>query len=254
MSVETDASTTGYGEGSPLPPVTGETQSAAVETASSAAEVVEGRLVGDSREIVRDVRSTFAHAPTATFAVETAILDAFCRERDISLAELFGGTPSPVVTDMTLGTMLPEKAADRAKRAVNAEFDHLKMKTGNDVDADVERVIAVAEAAPDATLKIDANQDWTSKEMAWFANRVADQGVRLDLIEQPVSKADLAGLAAIRKRADVPIAAEEVVFTPEDAIAVVRTNDADVINVKLGKSDPSQSLISWPSRGLLVSN
>lgn len=238
VTVETDADITGYGEGSPLLPVSGETQGSAIETASAAAEVVEGRSVGEYRKIVRDLRSTLAHAPAATFAVETAVLDAFCRERQIPLAELFGGTPSPVETDMTIGIMSPKEAADHAERALDLGFRNLKIKAGNNISKDVERVIAVAGVASDAVLKVDANQGWTPKETIWFANRVRDQGIRLALIEQPVSKDDLTGLAATRERVDIPIAADEAVFTSEDALAVVRAGAADVINVKLGKSGP----------------
>lgn len=236
--VETEDGISGYGEGSPLPPVSGGTQASAIETASAAAEVVEGRPTGEYREITRDLRSTFAHAPAAMFAVETAILDAFCRERDIALAELFGSIPSPVETDMTIGIMSPEAAADHAEQAIEAGFSHLKIKTGSDVDDDIDRIAAISEAVPNTTLKVDANQGWTPKETVWFANQVENRGIRPALIEQPIPKDDLTGLKATKKRVDVPIAADEAVFTPEDAIRIVRADAADVINVKLGKSGP----------------
>lgn len=238
VTVETESGVRGYGEASPIPPVTGETQGATLETVRTAAEVVEGRRVENYRDVVGEVRATFAGAPSATFAVETALLDAYCRERDVPLAELFGGSPSPVETDMTIGIMSSSEAAAHAERAVEAGFEHLKVKTGTDLDGDVERVVAIVEAAPEAALKVDANQGWTPKATVRFADRVAQAGVELDLIEQPVAKTDLAGLADVRRRVDVPIAADESVFTPADAIAVVREGAADVINVKLGKSGP----------------
>ena len=236
--VETTDGIKGYGEGSPLPSVSGETQGSAIEILSSATEIVKGEFTENYREIINDLRSTFAHAPSAMFAVETAILDAFCRERNISLAELFGSTPSPIETDMTIGIMPLEEATSRAKRAIEGGFRHLKIKTGSNVDNDVDRVVAISEVTPNITLKVDANQGWTPKETIWFANQVKDQGVDLALIEQPVPKEDLSGLATTKKRIDVPIAADEAVFTPEDAIGIVRADAADVINVKLGKSGP----------------
>ncbi|MFB6155532.1 MAG: dipeptide epimerase [Haloferacaceae archaeon] len=238
VTVETESGVTGYGEGSPLPPVTGETRDAALTTARAAADVVEGRPVGDYRRLVADLRSTFPGMASANFAVETAVLDAFCRERGIALSELFGGTPSPIESDLTIPIVPPETARERAADAVERGFEHLKVKTGNDVTADVERVVAVAEAAPDAALKVDANQGWTPKETVRFADRVAERGVRLELVEQPVPASDVAGLAETRRRVDVPVAADEAVFTPADAIRVVREEAADVINVKLGKSGP----------------
>lgn len=238
VTVETESGVTGYGEGSPIPPVTGETQAAAVETARATAAVIEGRPVGEYRQLVGDVRETFPGMASALFAIETAILDAYCREEGIPLSALFGGEPTPVETDLTIPILPAEKAAERAVSATERGYKHLKVKTGTDVTADVERVSAVAEAAPNVALKVDANQGWTPKETAQFAEELASRGVDLELIEQPVPATDIAGLAQARDRVDLPIAADEAVFTPADAIQVVREGAADVINAKLGKSGP----------------
>lgn len=238
VTVETESGTIGYGEGSPVAPVTGETREAALATAQAAADVVEDRPVGNYRRLIYDLRSTFPGAVSANFAVETAVLDAFCRERGIALSELFGGPPEPVETDMTLPIGDTEATAQRATEAVESGFHHLKIKTGNDVEEDIDRVVAVHEAVPDAALKVDANQGWTPKETRTFADGVAAHGVHLDLIEQPVAADDVRGLADVRRHVDVPIAADETVFTPQDAIRVVEAGAADVINAKLGKSGP----------------
>lgn len=241
VTIETADGVTGYGEGSPLAPVTGETQTTAVEAARAMVEIVEDRPVGDYRRLIRDVRRTFSKTPSATFAVETAVLDAYCRERGIPLSELFGGTPESVETDMTIPILPQSEAADRAESAVRSGYEHLKIKTGTDVREDVERVAAVSEVAPNAALTVDANQGWTPKDTARFADSVADRGIRLELIEQPVPATDVTGLAATRDRVDVPIAADESVFTRQDAVRVVREDAADIVNVKLGKSGPLAS-------------
>ncbi|WP_251344283.1 dipeptide epimerase [Haloplanus halophilus] len=238
VTVETEAGAVGYGEGSPLPPITGETRAAAVETARTLADLLDGEDVADYRDLVGEIRAAVPGAVSALFAVETALLDAYCREVDIPLSALFGGRPAPVTTDMTIPILAPERAADRARRAADAGYDHLKIKTGTDVDDDVERVRAVARAVPEASLKVDANQGWTVTETCRFADGVADGGVALELIEQPVPASDVAGLARVRERVDVPIAADEAVFTPADAVRIVREEAADVVNAKLGKSGP----------------
>lgn len=236
VTVETAAGTTGYGEGSPIPPVTGETQTAAIETARKAGELLDGQPIEAYRDLVNDVRSAFPGMVSALFAVETAIVDAYCREQSIPLSELFGGPPRSVETDITVPILPPERAAERASKAVSNGFERLKLKTGTDLTADVERTVAVAKAAPEASLKIDANQGWTPKETARYADRVEENGVDLDLIEQPVSKSDVHGLSLARSNVDIPIAADEAVFTPADAVRIVRADAADVLNVKLGKS------------------
>lgn len=236
--VETTTGTHGFGEGSPIPPVTGETRDAALETASATEELLKGEPIGDYRHLIERVRSTFPGMVSATFAVETAILDAFCRERNISMSELFGGTPSPVETDLTIPILPPRDAGRRAETAFENGYEQLKIKTGTDVSDDVARVKAVHDAAPKAELKVDANQGWSPKETTWFAKELGDYGIELELIEQPVPASDIKGLADVRRRVDIPIAADEAVFTPQDANQIVREDAADILNVKLGKSGP----------------
>ncbi|MHC3380340.1 dipeptide epimerase [Haloarcula sp. H-GB5] len=236
VAVETDTGIVGHGEGSPLPPVTGETQAAAVATARSVTSMLEGAALADYRELVSDLRAAVPGAVSALFAVETALLDAYCRDRGIPLSELFGGAPAAVTTDITVPIVSPDAAAERATRAAAAGFDHIKVKTGGAVDDDVARTVAVADAAPDATITVDANQGWTPKATERFVDEVTAAGVDLALVEQPTPKDDIRGLARARDRLSVPVAADEAVFTPADATAVVRDGAADVINVKLGKS------------------
>ena len=238
VRVETDEGTVGHGEGSPLPPVTGETREAALATARAAGEVIEGEPIADYRRLAGELRSTFPGMVSALFAVETALLDAYCRECELALSELFGGPPRPVTTDLTIPILPPADAADRAGNAVDDGFEHLKIKTGTGIESDVERVVAVHEATPDAELKVDANQGWTPSETVRFVRALTDRGVDLALVEQPVASEDVQGLAHVREQVAVPIAADEAVFAPADAMRVIREGAADVINVKLGKSGP----------------
>jgi L-alanine-DL-glutamate epimerase-like enolase superfamily enzyme len=237
VTVET-AAATGYGEAAPLPPVTGDTQATAIEGVRAAAEFVESRSVADYRTLVGELRSAFPGMGSALAGVETALLDAYCRERALPLSALFGGSPAPVRTDLTVPALAPEAAADRARAGVDRGFDRLKVKTGTGVETDVERVRAVAEAAPAATLQVDANQGWTRAETVRFVRRVEDHGVELGLLEQPVPASDVEGLARIRERVAVPVAADEAVFTPADATRVLRADAADVLTAKLAKSGP----------------
>lgn len=236
VRVRTDTGTVGYGEGSPLPPVTGETRNAALETAEAAADLLVGEPIGSFRELTGCLRTSFPGMASANFAVETALIDAYCRERDLPLSELFGGHPSTVTTDITIPIVDPKSAEETAAEAAAAGFGDIKIKTGSDLHADVERVRAVAARAGEATLKIDANQGWTVRETAEFEDRMRDAGISIELIEQPVRADDIVGLRRVRDAVNIPIAADEAVFSPSDAIRIVREDAADILNVKLGKS------------------
>ena len=56
------------------------------------------------------------------------------------------------------------------------------------------------------------------------------------LIEQPLPKWDIQGMAELKKRLDTPILADESVFSQYDAMRIVKENAADVINIKMPKA------------------
>jgi L-alanine-DL-glutamate epimerase-like enolase superfamily enzyme len=236
VRVELADGTVGIGEGSPLPPVTGETQDVALAAAREGAGLIEGRDAADHRPLVGDLRAVLPGNGAALLAAETAVLDAYCRSRGLALSELFGAAPRPVETDLTIPIVDPGPAADRAAAATDRGFRTLKVKCGDAVADSVERVRAVADAAPDASVVVDANQGWSPPETRQFADVVVDAGVSLGLLEQPVPADDLAGLAAVREAVPVPVVADEAVFDPEDAHDVCRAYAADVVNVKLAKA------------------
>lgn len=236
VRVETADGVVGVGEGSPLAPVTGETRESAVQIARAAGDLIEGEPLGNYRSLVETVRETFPGNGAALVAVEMAVLDAYCRRHNLPLAALFSGEPTAVRTDMTVPIVEPQVAAQRAKDAVEHGYDTIKIKCGDGLDESVERVTAVADAVPDATLTVDGNQGFSPAETRQFADRVAGAGVSLAMIEQPVAASDIQGLADVRSAISVPVGADETVFEPADAMAVCRSGACDVLNVKLAKS------------------
>ena len=64
---------------------------------------------------------------------------------------------------------------------------------------------------------------------------VEDAGLDVELVEQPVARRDLDGLAWVSDRVDVPILADESVFGVRDLVEVIRRRAADLVNVKLAK-------------------
>lgn len=235
-TVRTENGITGNGEAGPIPPVTGETQMSTMGIMRKMSDLFEEERVAEFRRLSSALKEAFPTAPSARLAMETAIIDARCRELDIPMAELFGGSATPVETDMTIPIVDADEAEERAAAAATQGYEYLKVKTGERIDADIDRVLAVADGAPDASLKVDANQGWTVTETIRFAETVQDHGIALDLIEQPVHRNDISGLAETKRRVPEPIAADESLFSPADAVRLVCEEAVDVMNLKLGKS------------------
>jgi enolase len=51
--------------------------------------------------------------------------------------------------------------------------------------------------------------------------------------EQPLARGDLKSLAELRRAAEIPIAAQESVSSPEDALDVLEEHAADLLKIKL---------------------
>ena len=124
--------------------------------------------------------------------------------------------------------------AAKALEWVGKGFDILKVKLGEDVRTDAERMYAIHEAVGSKVrLRVDANQGWTVKETLWISQKLDAIGV--ELIEQPVAASDFEGMREIRDRSSLLIAADESCHGIQDAMRLASMRAADVINIKLMK-------------------
>jgi L-alanine-DL-glutamate epimerase-like enolase superfamily enzyme len=134
--------------------------------------------------------------------------------------------PKPVTTAYTVSLADPEEMGATARAQAHRPLLKLKL-TG---DGDVERVRAVAAAAPHARLIADANEAWTPETFAQVAPAVAALGV--EMIEQPLPAGRDAALADLEH--PVPVCADESCHTSSDIADVVGRYDA--VNIKLDKT------------------
>ena len=109
---------------------------------------------------------------------------------------------------------------------------------------DIARVAAIREAVGgDVKIRVDANQGWTAKETIRILTAMEDKGLDIDLCEQPVKAHDSDGMRTVTKAVAMPILADESVFSPADAIEIIRTHAADLINIKLMKTGGSYNAL-----------
>jgi L-alanine-DL-glutamate epimerase-like enolase superfamily enzyme len=95
-----------------------------------------------------------------------------------------------------------EKLRRLCQEAIDAGFNHVKMKVGRDLEDDIRRLrIAREVIGPDRYLMIDANQVWEVDEAIDWVNKLAF--AKPFFIEEPTSPDDVAGHRKIRA-ASVP--------------------------------------------------
>jgi len=93
---------------------------------------------------------------------------------------------------------------------------------------DVARVNAARAVIP--TVRVDANGGWTLAEAVAAARALTADGP-LEYLEQPCATVD--ELAELRRRVDIPVAADESIRKADDPLRVVRAGAADVAVLKV---------------------
>jgi len=145
------------------------------------------------------------------------------------------GWPAPVRDRVPVNAIVPAVSPSDAFDLVKAAgCGTAKVKVADvrgSLGADVERVAAVRDAlGPGGTVRVDANAAWTVDE-AVAAIRALDRAAGgLEYVEQPCPS--VAELAAVRRRVDVRIAADESIRRAEDPLRVAVAGAADVAVLK----------------------
>ena len=132
-------------------------------------------------------------------------------------------------TSYTISIDTVEGTADRARRA--AGYHALKIKVGG--PDDLERVRVVRGEAPDALIRVDANEAWTVE----FTRDICPELVALnvELIEQPLPAAAVEAYEELhRMQLPIPIVLDESCHTLPDVAAAWGRGDG--VNIKLTKS------------------
>jgi o-succinylbenzoate synthase len=138
------------------------------------------------------------------------------------------GWPAPLRDVVPVNALVDNAPVDAPALA---GFSAVKVKVGRaDAGADVDLVAAVRDAVgPSVGLRVDANARWDLDTALGMITRLARYD--LELVEQPVATID--ELATVRRRVDVPVAADESVRSVEDARRLVALGAADAVVLKV---------------------
>ncbi len=227
----------GYGEAAPFPEVGGEDRASCLNALSRLGRMLLGHPADRFIAAAKRMNEFAPTQPAARCALETALIDAHCHARQLPMWKLWGKTDfRERETDITIPICDREKTLALARVWYAKGFRLFKMKVGNDVDEDVRRLEAVHRELPGIAFIGDGNQGFSRSECLAFAKGVARFGGRMWLLEQPLVRDDLEGLAAIRRETGISVAADESVRSRADARQVVEQCAADYINIKIMKT------------------
>jgi L-Ala-D/L-Glu epimerase len=242
ITIVLDNGVEGYGEAAPLEPINGENQATVISTLNSCKGFILGSEISEYRAISKKLKSVFWAQVTARCAVEMALLDAFTKSLNIPFYKFLGGTDNKIETDYTIDIVPPDIARINSAELAGKGYRVLKTKVGKNLIDDIDRILAIKEGAPECGITLDANQGYTPCEAVYFLDELRKNNIRPILFEQPVIKTDLLGMKYVKDHTSIPIAADESVFTSSDALNVIRTGCADIINIKIMKSGIIEAL------------
>lgn len=238
IKLETDSSIIGYGSATATVAITGET----LESIESTLQThliprIIGKHLEDLPELLKSIDNAVPKNTSAKASLVTALYDARAQLDEKPLFQYLGGAKSSFVTDITISMKSPAEMAQDAMEGIESGFDTLKLKLGSDVATDFERVLAVRNAVGSKViLRLDANQGWSAEDAILIIRRMEKANLQIEFVEQPVKAKDYEGLKHVTTSVRTPIAADESMFSPEDALDILTHGRAQILNIKLAKA------------------
>lgn len=147
-----------------------------------------------------------------------------------------GDWPDPVRERIPVNVTVPAVGPEQAHRiAAEGGCRTAKVKVaepGQSLAEDEARVEAVRDAlGPGAAIRVDANGGWSVDDAVQAIRRIDRAADGLEYVEQPCAAVE--DLAVVRRRVEVPIAADESIRRAEDPYRVRDLEAADVAVLKV---------------------
>ena len=240
IEVETDAGVVGYGETAPTM-TSPEAIHALLLTAKT---VLLGQPVTQILDLMKQLfTQSFGHhnasqshprlGNIAFAGIELALWDALGKTVGLPVHALLGGKIHDTVSFMGfVQGDSTEEVAEHAYQLAQDGFEVIYLKAGHTNEKDIANVEAVRNVIGNKRLRIDPNEAWDLMEAQVMINKLAR--FDLEMVEQPVSAiSGVPALKALKQSCSVPIAADQSVFTPEEAHTMCASGAVSLLTVGL---------------------
>lgn len=167
-------------------------------------------------------------AQMACAGLDMALWDALAVHHGVPLVRLLGGVPRPLPAYDSHSMDGRELGVERARRAVAQGFTAIKTKIGYEtLDEDLAIVRALREAiGPRVQLMVDYNQGLSVPEAIRRVQALQHEGIAW--VEEPTVQEDLAGHAAVRRKAALPVQMGENWCGPDDMLRALQAGACDL--------------------------
>lgn len=229
----------GFGEGTPRHYVTGENLDGCLKSA----ETLSHEILGQQFESFDDVTATLCvieksidvqKTPAAFCAMETAALDMWSRFKQEPIWRLFTSDKSSDA--LTYSGVIPHFRHEHELlqfigQIKKLEFRAVKVKIIDPEDGISQLKLIRKKMGSAIDVRIDANAAFGVEDSIKFIKRA--KPIRLSAVEQPVQKNDLKGLKKVSRNSDIPIIADESMYTSEGPFYLIENDVCHGLNIRL---------------------
>jgi L-alanine-DL-glutamate epimerase-like enolase superfamily enzyme len=227
----------GIGAANPFADVVGETpQHTLANLQSGYLDQIIGKDIRFFNEIIDSASLHFPKQPGTIAAIDIALHDLFGKFLNISVLDFYGSKVHALPTSVTIGIKETKEMLIEAEEYYKLGFKILKIKTGLDVDADIERVRSITEKFSNRMLvRVDANQGYSLSDLKKFISHTDPS--TLELIEQPVKTGQESVLHLMGLEDRKKLVADESLLDAKSAWQLsLLPQSFGVYNIKLMKS------------------
>ena len=234
--IEAENGLVGIGAGSPDAHVTGESIQACEEALRQGLDpLLAGADIRHFKTLLRRLATDMPAAPAALAAADIALHDLLAQSLDMPLVDVLGRIHEALPTSITIGIKSVDETLAEAEEYLRKGFGIIKVKIGNDVDEDIERMVRLRErCGAEVTLRVDANQGYSLAQYMHFYEQT--KGLDLEFVEQPLAAAELDGMRSLPEEVRARTAADECLLFPPSALACLWPPlPFGIFNIKLMK-------------------
>ncbi len=198
------------------------------------------QLVGNSpfafTYLLSQMNDALDNSHAAKAALSDALLDLMGKLLNVPVSTFFGGRNRTTVATCAVLNIKDrwEDTLEEVERYAAEGYSDYTIKVGISPAADFDNVRRIRECLPDAILRVDANARLNFDEALALLKRI--EPFAIDAAEQPLAIWDIAGMAELARRVDIPITADECVTNRHDLVNVIRQRAASVIQTKVAKN------------------
>lgn len=243
IKLTTDSGISGYGEGVARPYVTSETPATCsarirqhVQTHCLGADLgtIDPRDPWEALDALCTISPSTPQSNwhAARCAVEVALLDLVLRCHEQSLQTLLPPQRSTVTYSAIIGDGSPADVTRRTEQCRALGFGYVKLKIGETAPTrQIARVRNILGSS--VSLRVDANMALTRERVeALYPTLVR---CRVEALEQPLPRKDLAEMAALRATCPISLMADESIVTEHDLDTLIKAHAIDALNLRLSK-------------------